>query len=74
MDLHIGDNIIYQDIYGDSFKGVVIDVSTNDNEEITGYFTLTDSGSYIHFHASSLNWVRLEQPVSVPRKSPSSGV
>ena len=74
MDLHIGDNIIYQDIYGDSFKGVIIDVCTNDDEEITGYFTLTDSGSYIHFHASSLNWVHLEQPVSVSRQSPSSSI
>jgi hypothetical protein len=66
MELDIGDKIIYEDIYGDSFKGLIIDVWTNDEKEITGYFLVTNSGLYIHFKPSSLEWVRLDESVPVP--------
>lgn len=65
MELNIGDKIIYDDVYGDSFKGLVIDVWTNDDEEITGYFLVTNSGLYVHFKPSSLEWVSIEESVPV---------
>jgi len=66
MELNIGDKIKYEDVYGDSFKALIIDVWTNDDGEITGYFSVTNSGLYVHFNTSSLDWVRLEQSVPVP--------
>ena len=66
MELVIGDQIVYEDPYGDSFKGKIIEIWTNDNEEITGYFATTDSGLYVHFKPISLKWVRLEEHVPVP--------
>ena len=66
MELNIGDKIIYEDVYGDSFKGLVIDVWTNKDKEITGYFLVTNSGLYIHFKPVSLEWVRLDEAVPVP--------
>ena len=65
MELNICDKIIYEDVYGDSFKGLIIDVWTNDDEEITGYFLITNSGLYIHFKPSSLEWIRLDEAVPV---------
>jgi hypothetical protein len=65
MELNIGDKIIYEDVYGDSFKGLIIDVWTNDNEEVTGYFLVTNSGLYIHFKPLSLEWVRLDESVPI---------
>lgn len=65
MELNIGDKIKYDDVYGDSFKGLVIDVWTNDDEEITGYFLVTNSGLYVHFKPSSLEWVSIEESVPV---------
>ena len=66
MELNIGDKIKYQDVYGDTFKGLIIDVWTNDKEEITGYFASTNSGLYVHFKPDSLEWVRLVESVPVP--------
>ncbi|UCD08933.1 MAG: hypothetical protein JSU79_11355 [Dehalococcoidales bacterium] len=66
MELNIGDKIKYEDVYGDSFKGLIIDIWTNDDEEITGYFTVTNSGLYVHFKPDSLEWVCLEESVPVP--------
>ncbi len=65
MELNIGDNIVYEDSYGDSFKGNIIEIWKNDNEEITGYFAITNSGIYVHFKPHSLEWVRLEEQVPV---------
>lgn len=65
MEFNIGDKIIYEDTSGDSFKGQIIDVRTNDDEEITGYFAVSDLGLYIHFKVSSLEWVRLDESVPV---------
>lgn len=65
MELNIGDKITYEDVYGDSFRGLIIDVWTNEDKEITGYFLVTNSGRYIHFKPISLEWVRLDEPVPV---------
>lgn len=67
MELKIGDKIIYDDIYGDSFKGLIIDIWTNDYEEITGYFVVTNSRLYVHFKPINLEWVRLDESVHVPK-------
>ncbi|UCD08803.1 MAG: hypothetical protein JSU79_10665 [Dehalococcoidales bacterium] len=66
MEFNIGDKIKYQDVYGDSFKALIIDVWTNDDEEITGYFAVTNSGLYVHFKPDSLEWCHLEAPVPLP--------
>lgn len=63
MAFNIGDRIIYEDIDGEYFKGEIVDVSTNNDKKITGYFTVTNSGLYVHFHASSLKWCRLDESV-----------
>ena len=65
MELGIGDEIIYEDFDGNSFKGSIVDVSTNDNGEITGYFTSTNTGLHIHVPASSIDFCRLDESVSV---------
>jgi hypothetical protein len=65
MELNIGDKIRYQDVYGDTFKALIIDIWTNNDEEITGYFAATNSGLYIHFKPDSLEWVCLEKSVNV---------
>jgi len=65
MVFNIGDKIIYEDVYGDSFKGLIIDIWTNDDEEVTGYFAVTNSGLYVHFKPSNLEWCRLEEAVPV---------
>ena len=65
MELNIGDKIIYEDVYGDSFKGLIVDVWTNGDNEITGYFLVTNSGLYIHFKPISLEWVCLDESVPV---------
>lgn len=66
MELNVGDKIRYEDAYGDSFRALIIEIWRNDEGKITGYFSVTNSGLYIHFHASSLEWVRLEEQVPVP--------
>jgi len=66
MELNIGDKIIYEDVYGDSFKGLIVDVWTNGDNEITGYFLVTNSGLYIHFKPDSLEWIRQVEAVPVP--------
>ena len=66
MELNIGDKIIYEDVYGDSFRGLIVDVWTNGEDEITGYFLVTNSGLYIHFKPDSLEWIRLDEAVPVP--------
>ena len=65
MDLCIGDRIIYKDVYGDSFKGLIIDIWTDENQEITNYFTITNAGLYIHIKPSGLEWVCSDKSVSV---------
>jgi hypothetical protein len=65
MELIIGDKIIYEDVYGDSFRGLIIDIWTNDDEEVTGYFAVTNSGLYIHLKPSNLEWCRLDKSVPV---------
>ena len=66
MELSIGDQIVYEDPYDGSFKGQIIEIWKNDNEKITGYFAVTNSGLYVHFKPNSLEWVRLEEQVPVP--------
>jgi hypothetical protein len=66
MVLNIGDKITYEDVYGDSFKGLIIDVWTNDDDEVTGYFVATNSGLYVHFKPSNLEWVSLDETVPIP--------
>ena len=66
MELSVGDKIRYKDVNGDSFRALIIEIWKNDDGEITGYFSVTNSGLYVHFHASSLEWVRLEEQVPVP--------
>ena len=66
MELKIGDRIDYSDTDGDSFKGKIIDISKNNDGEITGYFAVTNSGLYIHFHTGSLQWCCLDESVPVP--------
>ena len=66
MELSIGDQIVYEDPYGGSFKGQIIEIWTNDNEAITGYFAVTNSGLFVHFKPTSLEWVRLEEQAPVP--------
>ena len=63
MEFNIGDKIIYDDVYGDSFRAMIIDIWTDDDGEITGYFTVTPAGLYVHFKPDSLEWVRLDEPV-----------
>jgi hypothetical protein len=65
MELCIGDKIIYKDVYGDCFKGLIIEIWTDDDQEITNYFAVTNSGLYIHIKPSSLEWVHLDKSVSV---------
>ena len=65
MEFNIGDKIVYEDVYGDFFKGMIIDIWTNEDEEVTGYFAVTNSGLYVHFKPSSLEWCHLEESVSV---------
>ena len=65
MKFNIGDKITYEDVYGDCFKGLIIDIWTNENEEVTGYFAVTNSGLYVHFKPTSLEWVRLDESVPV---------
>lgn len=66
MEFNIGDKIIYDDVYGDSFKAMIIDIWTDDDGEIVGYFTVTNSGLYVHFKPDSLEWVHLDERVPVP--------
>jgi len=66
MELNIGDKIIYEDTNSYYFKGEIVDIWKNDNEEITAYFVRTDNGLHVHFQPSSLKWVRLDEPVPVP--------
>lgn len=65
MELSIGDQIIYEDFDENSFKGSIVDVSTNDDGEVTGYFAATNSGLHIHVPASSSDFCRLDESVSV---------
>lgn len=66
MELKIGDRIVYSDTDGDTFRGKIIDTSKNNEEEITGYFVVTNSGLYIHFHTGNLTWCRFDESVPVP--------
>lgn len=63
MEFSIGDKIIYQDVYGDSFKALIIDIWTDGNGETTGYFSVTNSGLYIHLKPSNLEWCHLDESV-----------
>ena len=65
MELNIGDKIIYEDSHFNFFIGEIVDIWKNDEEEISGYFVVTDTGLYVHFKPSSLEWVRLGEAVPV---------
>ena len=64
--IKIGDKIRYEDAYGDRFKALIMEVWKNDDGEITGYFSVMNSGLYVHFKSDSLEWVHLDERVSVP--------
>ncbi|MFC1947950.1 hypothetical protein ACFLXY_08535 [Chloroflexota bacterium] len=66
VEINIGDRIIYEDKGGASIKGEIVDISKNNDEEITGYYMVTNKGAYIHFHASSLKSCRLDKSEPVP--------
>jgi len=63
MAFNIGDKIIYQDLYGDSFKALIIDIWSDGNGEITGYFAVTNSGLYVHFKPINLEYCHLDESV-----------
>ena len=68
MKLNIGNRIIYEDKGGVFIKGEIADIMTHSDGEITGYFVKSDSGTYIHFHASSLRQCHLDKSVLVPKE------
>ena len=72
MKFILGDVIIYEDDVSNFFKGEIIDIWKNDNEEITAYFVRTDNGLHIHFQPSSLKWVRLDELANVSLEEYSS--
>lgn len=64
MEFNVGDKIIYEDTNLYFFKGEIVDIWKNDNEEITAYFVRTDNGLHIHFQPRSLEWCRLDESAS----------
>ncbi|HEY95892.1 MAG TPA: hypothetical protein G4O15_13255 [Dehalococcoidia bacterium] len=68
MKFNVGDKIIYEDVDLNLFKGEIVDIWRNDDEETTAYFVVTDSGLYIHFKPSSLEWCSLDESVPGPRE------
>jgi hypothetical protein len=64
MVLHIGDRVIYED-GGEPLKGEIVDIWKNNQERITGYFVILDSGIYVQFLPDNLKWSELEEPVLI---------
>jgi hypothetical protein len=62
MTLKIGDLIIYADKerQGECIKGEIVDIWTNNGNEITDYFVVLDSGQYITVKPHYPNWCRLD--------------
>ena len=71
MELKIGDKVRYEDKYGDRFRALIIDVWKDDDGEITGYFSVTNSGLYIHFKPDRLEAIYLDEPVLVSKEGTS---
>ena len=65
MEFNMGDKIIYEDLDFNVFKGEIIDIWKNDNEEISAYFIRTDTGLHIHLKPSSLEWCRPDKSVPI---------
>ncbi|MBN2075375.1 MAG: hypothetical protein JW762_07480 [Dehalococcoidales bacterium] len=64
MVLHIGDRVIYED-GGEPLTGEIVDIWKNNQERITGYFVILDSGIYVQFLPDNLKWSKLEEPVLI---------
>ena len=65
MEINVGDKIIYEDGDLNFFTGKIVDIWKNDENQISGYFVVTDTELYIHFKPSSLGCVRLGETIPV---------
>ncbi|MFC1947308.1 hypothetical protein ACFLXY_05225 [Chloroflexota bacterium] len=74
MEFNVGEKIIYEDTNLNFFKGEIVDIWKNDDEEKSAYFVITDTGLYIYFKTSSLEWCRLDESVAAPREFAASTI
>ena len=67
MTINIGDRIIYkdEDRDGEYETGEIVDIWRNSRDTIIGYFTVLNSGLYVHIKPNSLNWCKLTEPALV---------